>query len=304
MQKEIWKTIEENENYEVSNMGNVRRKEYTAVHKNGVKRIYKSKVCKLIDYRTCVAVSIKGKSVSVARLVANAFLNPKDKRGIVYHKNGNIFDNKAENLSYSNETILFDKDEDLQEKEYLSKYYHISNEGTVIRKCDGKILKSVSTPKGYMYIRLKSPKFSKNKDRRKNYKIHRLVAMFYLDNYSESLQVNHKNGIKSDNRAENLEMVTNSENALHAWRELDSTNRRRILSENNRKDKVKFRKMIAASIKSNSKKVSMINCSGDVINTFDSMTAAAKFIGTTSVSGISYAAKHKTKRHGYFWKFI
>ena len=51
---------------------------------------------------------------------------------------------------------------------------------------------------------------------RKNKSVHRLIAEAYLDNYSESLYVNHINGVKTDNRVENLEMCTNQENMDHA----------------------------------------------------------------------------------------
>lgn len=36
---------------------------------------------------------------------------------------------------------------------------------------------------------------------------------------------------QTDNRVENLEMVTNQENVLHAWRQLDSTERRKKIGE-------------------------------------------------------------------------
>lgn len=63
---------------------------------------------------------------------------------------------------------------------------------------------------GYERVNLYCPKTSK----RKTYSVHRLIALTYLG-YSE-LTVNHKNGIKTDNRVENLEYVTQSQNNIHA----------------------------------------------------------------------------------------
>lgn len=49
--------------------------------------------------------------------------------------------------------------------------------------------------------------------------IHRLVALTFIQKHSgKNLEVNHKNGIKKDNRVENLEWCTKSENVLHAYR--------------------------------------------------------------------------------------
>lgn len=46
--------------------------------------------------------------------------------------------------------------------------------------------------------------------------VHRLIAQIYCPGYAPALQVNHINGVKADNRAENLEWVTPSENHIHA----------------------------------------------------------------------------------------
>lgn len=95
--------------------------------------------------------------------------------------------------------------------------YQVSNLGRVKsfwawRGANQRILNPYTDRGGYLWL-----SFSKNK---KSYfqLIHRLVANAFIPNPKNKRTVNHKNGDKTDNRVENLEWCTQSENNFHAYK--------------------------------------------------------------------------------------
>jgi len=77
------------------------------------------------------------------------------------------------------------------------------------RKEKGKLMTQHPDKDGYLKVHLSGSK-------RCSIGVHILVALTFHDNPENKPQVNHKNTIKSDNRADNLEWNTNKENINHA----------------------------------------------------------------------------------------
>jgi hypothetical protein len=100
--------------------------------------------------------------------------------------------------------------------------YEISDDGQVRRIDTKREIKSYKMTNGYMRIFL-----GKNNGRQ----VHCLVMAAFVGKKPEGYQVNHKNGIKADNRLENLEYLTQKENMRHAVDVLGFSGRTRIVSD-------------------------------------------------------------------------
>jgi len=101
---ENWKLIEKTKIYEVSDMGNVRSVERT----DRLNRIKKSKLLKkrinnMGYYYVSLFYNNKKHNELVHRLVADEFLNKKENKNIVNHKDGNKLNNNINNLEWCNQ---------------------------------------------------------------------------------------------------------------------------------------------------------------------------------------------------------
>jgi len=145
--------------------------------------------------------------------------------------------------------------------------YQISNMGRVKNKDSHK--RSRLNPNGYFLVDLY------NKNIRKTYRVNKLVANEFIENTKNKEMVNHKNGIKTDNKASNLEWCTRSENSIHAY-----------------KNKLKLPV---------SKPVIQYDNAGNYIKTYSKVTDAEKDL---SISHISSVCKGKQKTAGGFiWRY-
>jgi hypothetical protein len=134
-----------------------------------------------------------------------------------------------------------------------------------------RILNPCANSKGYSIAIL-------SKENKRHVKsMHRLVASAFIHNHENKITVNHKNGIKNDNRLINLEWATVSENVKHAY---DS--------------KLKYPYQ---------KKISQFTLDGQYIKSFDSIIQVQRELGING-SHISSVCKGKRKTTGgYIWKY-
>ncbi len=103
--------------------------------------------------------------------------------------------------------------------------YFASEDGEIWSSKTKRKLKKATTKYGYEVI---SATFGSRKSI-KQFRVHRLIAITFLDNPLNKPQVNHINGIKNDNRLENLEWCTASENEHHSYNILGKIGSRPML---------------------------------------------------------------------------
>lgn len=109
---------------------------------------------------------------------------------------------------------IFDNEEYWAHIDIFEGEFYVSNKGRVLNNRTGNFLKGDTNENGYHRVQL----YYKG-NTRKLFR-HRLVAMYFIpnDDPENKIFVNHKNGDINQNDYTNLEWVTPSENAKHAFR--------------------------------------------------------------------------------------
>jgi len=121
--------------------------------------------------------------------------------------------------------------------------------------------------------------------------IHRLVANAFIPNPQNKPCVNHKNGNKLDNRLENLEWVTYSENERHSY---DILGKKATSGA--------FKK---GSIPTNRKRVARVNDNNKIIKTYDSATHTAQELNVSQSFVLRRCrGEIKSRFNNYYFKFI
>lgn len=189
-----------------------------------------------------------------------------------------------ENLVEEYEGVVY-KEEWRQIKDFEG-LYEVSNFGRV-RNLESynwpQSIKSQRFPKnGYLLVSL----WKNNKERKAL--VHRLVAIAFIPNPKKKKTVNHKRGVRTDNRAHQLEWATMGENSSHSFRELG---RRSSFSG------------LHGSKSYVARPVLQFTKEGDFVAKHETVTDAGKAVGC-GPTGISAACRGRYKTaKGFKWKY-
>lgn len=177
--------------------------------------------------------------------------------------------------------------------------YQVSSEGR-IKFADGREKSTRKDRNGYIVTTLRKEK------KEKTYKVHRLVAIAFIDNPNNLPVINHKDEVKTNNCVDNLEWCTTKYNANYGTR-----NERISKAQKGRKNpscqgenNYFYGKHFARGLHPQAKKVIQLDLEGNVIAIFDCTGDAADSVGCTA-SAIGLCCRGKRNQiKGFKWKYL
>lgn len=171
--------------------------------------------------------------------------------------------------------------------------YMINREGQVKSNLSNKILKPSRLKTGYICVGLR--KHGKSYTVR----LHRLLAKAFIPNPNNKPHIDHINGVRDDNRLENLRWCTNKENQNFELARINNSN----ALKGKKQSKESVEKRANTLQKSIGKKVNQFDKDGSFIRSFNSFNEAARITGIWEASIRNCCIGKHQHAGGYIWRF-
>lgn len=175
----------------------------------------------------------------------------------------------------------------------LSRITNVGIKNNKTSKRKERILKLQLSTKKYLQTRL----YDENLNA-KTVKVHRIVAQTFIPNPDNKPQINHIDGNKLNNCADNLEWCTNNENMKHSW-DIGLRDRNKV-ADNMRliAQKRKYKKG------HHTRKVGQYDKNNNLIKIWETQTEASKAVGVTSTSICNVCRGQIKSAGGYIWRYV